>query len=122
MMQGSRSTSSQPRTQYDAGLPLNIQPAEGLWAVVASALDGRLMLYTRATPEPQLVQRQKNASPGFQAGLQGPFSAVIHGWGGWGRGVGLQPATSLSARLELWGSPTNFYSAAPPSDWGYFME
>ena len=64
----------------------------------------RLQPHTRATLEPQPVQRPENSSPGFQPGLWGHFSGE-RAWMGWlGEGVGLPPATSHTARLGPWGS------------------
>ena len=54
---------------------------------------------------------------------QGPRGTILahkYGWGGWGKGVGLQPATSQSTRLEPWDNPSDFHSAAPPNDRGDF--
>jgi hypothetical protein len=70
--------------------------------------------HTRATLEPQPVQRPKNSSPGFQPGLRGHFFGPAT-WMGWlGEGVGLPPATSHTARLGPW----QLIFLVPPSNWG----
>jgi hypothetical protein len=74
---------------------------------------------SKATLEPQPVQRPENSSPGFQPGVRGHFFGEFF-WMGWlGEGMGLPPATSHQPHCPA-GAMGQLTFPAPPSNWGDF--